>query len=191
MAATDQHPSSRTTPGTAARPAVRAGNADGTPSAGPSAARARRRFAVPVVALLAAGLLGLAGCGGGGGDDERDADDGSKLTAADARIADQAAKRGAREVAVAVESCFVGAGDYGRCRRRDQIGVTELVVVPSSPGVSEATVSRATPTGYRVLAVSLSGNRFAITKRDGTVIRSCAARTPLGKAGGGCPGNGW
>lgn len=165
---------------------------DAQPTAeAPVGARRARRRPAPILALLAVGVLGLAGCGGGDDEDENPTDGGATLTAADARAADQSIKDGVREIMASVESCFTGSRDYGRCRLRTQIGATALTVVPASPGVSQATVSRATATGYRILGVSLTGNRFAITKQGTQVIRSCAARTELGKAGGGCRGNGW
>lgn len=162
------------------------------PGRGPSRRGRRARRALAPAVVLAFAVLGLAGCGGGDdAADQAETSGGTELTAADARASDRAVKEGAVEVMEAVESCFRGSGDYGACRRRDQIGVTKPAVVPDDPGVSEATVSRATTTGYRILTVSLSGNRFAITRQGTRVIRSCVARTELGRSGGGCQDNGW
>jgi hypothetical protein len=168
-------------------------DADPTPAARPGRrpdGRGPGRGRRTALALALVAALGASGCGG---DDDKDeaTDGGATLTAADARAADTSAKEGAREIMAAVESCFRGARDYAACRQPQRIGSTQLTVVPDDPGVSEATVSRATPTGYRILTVSLSGNRFAITRQGSQVIRSCAARTEVGKAGGGCAGNGW
>ncbi|WP_026912515.1 hypothetical protein [Patulibacter minatonensis] len=148
---------------------------------------ARRRSPL-LVAAAAVVALGLAGCGG---DDGPAGGTATSLTPADARGADTTVKDAVRELAESVETCFKGSGDYALCTTNRQLGATTASLTPARPRAGEATITRATRTGYRILMVSLSGTRFALTRQGSSVIRSCAVKTPLGRSGGGCTGNGW
>lgn len=147
---------------------------------------ARRRHLALVGAAVA---FGVAGCGGGGDDGSSATQTG--LSPGDARAADRSAEASLVSLAASMEDCFRGARTYARCTTNAELGATDALLTASRPGVGEAAISRASATGYRILAVSLSGGRFAITRQGARVTRSCVARTPLAKAGGGCRGNAW
>jgi hypothetical protein len=120
--------------------------------------------------LIAAALL--AGCG------DDDDDSGSTGDTQQSRQTpaqqDAVAKSDARNLATAVESCFVDSQDYSLCEN------------PVGADAPTASVDAAGASTYTVAAASESGNLFRILKRkDGTTTRDCE------KAGtGGCAEDG-
>ena len=83
-----------------------------------------------------------------------------------AKAQDVAAKADARNALSLVEACRVDEDDWTRCVRPD--------------GMSPDATVAPTAEGYKITALSKSGNRFWIEKSDAGVARSCR------DAGGGC-----
>jgi hypothetical protein len=108
-----------------------------------------------------------------------------------ARRQDDAAKEAARNAVAFVESCVAASADRDptRCRTKDQlnVGSTLPLVDDGEPAAGQVAVS-ASPTGYRVVSVSASGNRFVLSREGaGVPVRTCTA----GVAGAGCVGGAW
>ena len=122
--------------------------------------------------LVLIGAALLAGCG------DDDDDNGSTSDTQQSRQTpeqqDAFAKSDARNLATAVESCFVDAQDYSLCE--DPVG----------PDTPTAFLETADVSTYTVVAPSESGTSFRVEKtKAGTLKRTC---TEPGKAG--CPANG-
>ncbi len=139
-------------------------------------ARSRPLAVVSLVALVL--VFALAGCGRSDSKKEGSGDASpAKLTQQDA-----AAKSNARELATAVEVCFVDAQSYEGCAKPSD---TEL---PLGSGSGQVEVSEATGTSYTIAAHSASGTVFEVAKdAGGALTRTCD------KAGtGGCrKGGSW
>ena len=128
------------------------------------------------VVLTAALALALPACGGddegGGGSD---ATRGGETAVASALAQDRRAKAHARNLATAVETCFVDRQDYSLCKRVDGWEAT-----------GDAQVERASASEYTLVAPSASGNEFRIERSaEGTTSRECSV---AGRAG--CPPGG-
>jgi dipeptidyl aminopeptidase/acylaminoacyl peptidase len=150
-----------------------------------------------VLALLLAGAF-LAGRATAPGDDGPGAarttttasPDAARKRAA-ARRQDDAAKEAVRNAVAFVESCVAASADRDptRCRTKDElnVGSTLPLVDDGEPAAGQVAVS-ASPTGYRVVSVSASGNRFVLSREGaGVPVRTCTA----GVAGAGCAGGAW
>ena len=117
-------------------------------------------------------LAALAGCGGDDDDDER-----ATTTSGTASTIEQdrQARADVRDLAVAVETCFVERQDYSLCE-----------VSKGSEDGGAARVEAATKTAYTIVARSQSGNEFRLVRgAAGSPLRRC---TEPGRAG--CPANG-
>ena len=102
---------------------------------------------------------------------------------------DGEAKSNARNLVTHVESCFAETQTYVSCKTPAQLGSTGLSVgtedaVPTTQG--EVAVTASSATGYTIVALSKSGQHFAITKTtSGTNTRTCGpSMTTAGVASG-------
>lgn len=127
------------------------------------------------VVLLTA--VALAGCGGDDDPDEgAGTGAGTGTTGAEEALAqDRQARSELRNLAAAVEVCFVDRQDYSRCTN------------PRGAGdVGDAEVVEATRSTFTLVAPSESGNEFRLVRGEGgTTARECSEP---GRAG--CGGNG-
>lgn len=99
-------------------------------------------------------------------------------TADQARL-DSDAKSNARIMVSYVEACYANTQDYTLCRTTDQLAQARAASGGNPPSQTE--ISKATRTTYVILAHSLSGNDFLVSKKDdGSIERTCV--TP-GKGG--------
>ncbi len=92
---------------------------------------------------------------------------------------DAAAKSAARNLVTKVAVCHTQTSSYLRC----DSGSAEL----EDDGIVGATATGAID-GFRVVAVSETGNTFTIEDVAGVVTRSCS---DAGTTRGGCTGNSW
>jgi type IV pilus assembly protein PilA len=94
---------------------------------------------------------------------------------------DSSAKSAARNLVSAIESFYATNKTYvGAASDTD---VTASGVFGTNNG--EADIANATATGYTIVGMSASGNRFTITKAGSTVTRTCST-----KSSGACPSGG-
>jgi len=94
---------------------------------------------------------------------------------------DSSAKSAARNLVSAIESFYATNKTYVGASSDDD--VTKSGVFGTSNG--EADITNATATGYTIVGMSASGNRFTIAKAGSTVTRSCST-----KNSGACPSTG-
>lgn len=122
-----------------------------------------RAHPLTLVSLVALALtLALAGCGSDSDKQSSDEASPAKLTQQDAE-----AKSNARELATAVEACFVDQQSYEACAKPSD---TQL---PLGAGSGQVEVSEATATGYTIIARSASTTSFELAKDAGELTRSC------------------
>ncbi len=97
---------------------------------------------------------------------------------------DAEAKSLARNAVSEVESCYTNDNDYGSC--------TEAAGVLADTGLdaNKLAVTSTAANSFEVVATSVNGNTFTISKTGGAaVVRSCD--TTNGTAKGGCNGTTW
>lgn len=127
------------------------------------------------VVFLTALALALAGCGGDDDDDDGSGGDTGGDTEGEALAQDRQARSDLRNLAAAVEACFVDGQDYTRCTDP-----------PGAGRVGNAEVAEATAFTYTIVAPSESGNEFRLVRgKNGSTARECSEP---GRAG--CGGNG-
>ncbi|WP_026911111.1 hypothetical protein [Patulibacter minatonensis] len=110
-----------------------------------------------------------------------------------AKTEDDTAKDAAQTAVTFVESCATSSaqGDYSRCRTAAQlnVGANLSIADGGQPTAGQVAVVGATRDGYRVVAVSRSGNTYSISREGaGDPTRTC---TDGGVAGAGCAGGVW
>jgi type IV pilus assembly protein PilA len=107
---------------------------------------------------------------------------------------DSGAKSNARNMVSQVESCYTQRQSYGSCDSPGELDTTGLTVLPARPAVGSVGDGVFVDTNvagahYQVVAQSLSGNQFYVTKlTGGTTTRSCDSS---GSSLGGCDGASW
>lgn len=88
---------------------------------------------------------------------------------------DASAKSNARNMLSQMETCFTDYQDYGQCTSNATIINTNLPIDDNYPPSSGNVAARATVNTYTIVAQSVSGNFFTITKgTSGTVTRTCS-----------------
>jgi type IV pilus assembly protein PilA len=96
---------------------------------------------------------------------------------------DASAKSDARNMVSQVESCFADTQTYASCDTAGELGTTGLTIGTADGNVS---ITGATVDDYVITGHSKSGNKFIITKTDGsTPVRTCTATNV-----GACPSTG-
>ena len=98
---------------------------------------------------------------------------------------DASAKSNARNMLSEMETCFDDYQDYSQCTTNATIINTNLPIDNNFPPASGNVAAQGTVNTYTIVARSLSGNYFTITKSTaGTVSRTCSTGGQ-----GGCIGN--
>ena len=87
---------------------------------------------------------------------------------------DASAKSNARNMVSEMETCFDDQQDYSQCTTNATIVNTNLPIDNNFPPGSGNVAAQGTVKTFTIVALSLSGNYFTITKSTaGTVSRSC------------------
>jgi type IV pilus assembly protein PilA len=97
---------------------------------------------------------------------------------------DSSAKSNARNMVSQMETCFVDRQDYSQCRTNATIPNTNLPIDDNfPPGPGQVGASATTDT-YTIVAVSVSGSQFTITKSTtGVTARTCSTGGQAGCGG--------
>jgi type IV pilus assembly protein PilA len=99
---------------------------------------------------------------------------------------DASAKSNARNMVSQMETCFTDYQDYSNCTSNSTIVNTNLPIDNTYPPGPGNVAAKGTVSTYTIVAQSISGNNFTITKDTaGTLTRDC---TNTGS--GACPNDG-
>ena len=107
---------------------------------------------------------------------------------------DSGAKSNARNMVSQVESCYAQRQSYASCDSPNDLDTTGLNVLPARPAVGSVGDGVFVDTSvagadYQVVAQSLSGNQFYLTRLNGGLTtRTCDSS---GSSLGGCDGASW
>jgi type IV pilus assembly protein PilA len=100
---------------------------------------------------------------------------------------DSSAKSDARNMLSQMETCFTDTQAYSSCTSNSSIVNTNLPIDNNMPPASGRVAARGGTNDYTIVAQSISGNFFTITKSTtGSISRTC---TSAGT--GGCLGGTW
>src|SRR4051794_17073863 len=88
---------------------------------------------------------------------------------------DASAKSNARNMLSQMETCYTDKQDYSQCRTNATIPNTNLPIDDNFPPGSGQVAAQADTNTYTIVALSVSGNAYTITKSTtGVVSRSCS-----------------